>query len=95
MKCYNISMNRDELINALTKEGYFYKWSKYTTHQLYRIYQKSIENVNIIQTPIYHWFLQLPDNSFIEFSNYKNYLTACKKYNKTGYKIKVGEKTCY
>lgn len=85
-------MNRDILINKLTEKGYYYNWSKYSTEQLFRMYQKNVLNLKVIQKPIYNWFLQTEDGSWLQFKNYRNFLKAKKeiKYLKA-YKLKVGE----
>lgn len=84
-------MTRNELINILESKGFHYNWDKYSNQQLYRIYETNIEKVSVRKKPIYHWFLQDNTGNFIEFSNYSNYLKACKKLNKKGHKIQVGE----
>ena len=79
------------MINALTKAGYFYKWSKYSNEQLFRIYQQKIEHLKIIKKPVYTWFIQDYDGSFISTTNYKTYRKLCKQLNKEGFKIQTGE----
>ena len=79
------------MINTLTKAGYFYKWSKYSNEQLFRIYQQKIEHLKIIKKPVYTWFIQDYDGSFISTTNYKTYRKLCKQLNKEGFKIQTGE----
>lgn len=86
-------MNRDDLINALTKAGYHYKWSKYSNPQLYCMYQEKINNIKMKTVPIYHWFLQTVDHDWIEYNDYKAFLKGKKKYNWVRtVKIQVGDK---
>lgn len=79
------------MINALTKAGYFYKWSRYSNEQLFRIYQQKIEHIKIIKKPVYTYFIQDSDGSFIPITNYKRYRQLCKKLNREGFKLKTGE----
>lgn len=84
-------MHRDDMINALTKAGYFFKWSKYSNEQLFRIYQQKIEHLKIIKKPVYTYFIQDYDGSFISTTNYKRYRQLCKQLNKKGFKLRTGE----